>query len=150
MFSVKNASTVARCAQGLEQLHVWLPGSLWFADNGHVDRIDRSGDVHPFAIPDRRLVVVRRYVHDPALIARPAIVMAFGGEGRARKAKHQNPNEKISSHGRSPRLLGLLSRQLPRRQAKGYADSDELRTGLGAFWLQAVSKIPPPGLAILL
>jgi hypothetical protein len=46
--------------------------------------------------------------------------------------------------------LGLLSRQLPRRQAKGYADSAELRTGLGVFWLQAVSKIPPQGLAILL
>src|SRR5262245_58876715 len=139
MFPVKNASRVARCAQG-RALHVWLPGRLWFADDGHVDRIDRSGDVHPFAIPDRRLVVVRRYVHDPALIARPAIVIAFGGEGRAREAEHQNPNEKISSHSRSPSLLGLLSRQLPRRQAKGYADSAELRTGLGVFGFRLCRK----------
>jgi hypothetical protein len=92
-----------------------LPCRLWFADDGHVDRIDGSGDVHPSAIPDRRLVVVGRYVHDPALIARPAIVISFGGEGRARKAKHQNPNDKISSHGRSPRLV---SWQLPQSQSQ--------------------------------
>src|SRR4029077_13945169 len=83
------------------------------------------------AVPDRRLVVVGRDVHDPALVARPAIVVSFGGEGRDRKAKHQNPNEKISSHGRSPGLVRRVSWQSPRSYAKGYANSAGLRTGLG-------------------
>lgn len=89
----------------------WLsPRRLWFADDGHIERSGRSGDIDPFAVPNRRLVVVGRYIHDPALIARPAtIVVALGGHRRDRKTKHQSRSEKVSSHGGSSSGFAVMA-----------------------------------------
>jgi hypothetical protein len=89
----------------------WLsPRRLWFADDGHIERSGRSGDIDPFALPNRRSIVVGRYIHDPALIARPAtIVVALGGHRRDRKTKHQSRSEKVSSHGGSSSGFAVMA-----------------------------------------
>ena len=57
------------------------------------------GDIHSFALPDRRLSVVGRYIHDLTAAIKPtSIGVSFGSYCRNRKANHKSRHEKVLRH----------------------------------------------------
>jgi hypothetical protein len=127
------------------------PRRLWFADDGHIERSGRSGDIDPFAVSNCGLVIVGRYIHDPALIARPAtIVVALGGRRRDRKTKDQSRSEKVSSHGGSSSGFAVMA---PLRLCESLSRRTKIEnsrqpmvvcpSGRASLLVSTVSEIPP-------
>ena len=95
---VASRMRVVRPGRRLRSAPLLSPCRLWFADNCHINVRRRPRDVHSLALSDRGLRITRRNVYDPTIIRRRAIVLALGGEGGDRKAKHECGDEKKLSH----------------------------------------------------
>ena len=75
------------------------PCSLRWANDGHVLLSHFPRDIHSFALPDRRLSVVGRYIHDLTAAIKPtSIGVSFGSYCRNRKANHKSRHEKVLRH----------------------------------------------------
>jgi hypothetical protein len=90
-----------RLLQGQSPSHISSsksPHRFWFADNRHIARSGGASDVDSFALSDLRLCIIRREVHDPAIIRGSAIVVALRRQGWDRKANHKSSHKEILSH----------------------------------------------------
>ena len=77
------------------------PCSLRWANDGHIllSLSHFPRDIHSFALPNRRLSVVGRYIHDLTAAIKPtSIGVSFGSYCRNRKANHKSRHEKVLRH----------------------------------------------------